>query len=185
MLGQMKHYERRLPHWDIVDKPLFVTFRLHGSLPYTRVFPPSRLTSGQAFAAMDRLLDTASTGPMFLKKPEIANLIVSALQCGDRDFHRYELHAFVVMSNHVHILVTPRVPATQWLGPLKGFTAHQANELLGIRGRPFWQDESYDHMVRSDAEFERIRGYIERNPVKAGLAARAEDFPWSSASAAG
>ena len=85
------------------------------------------------------------------------------------------------MPNHVHILVTPAVIATRWLGPLKGFTSHQANQLLGTQGRAFWQDESYDHLVRSDAEFERIRAYIEQNPVKAGLVAAVELFQWSSA----
>src|SRR5438874_9522762 len=78
-------------------------------------------------------------------------------------------------------LVTPHVVATKWLGPLKGFTAHEANRILYRRGQPFWQDESYDHLVRSGREFERIRGYIETNPVKAGLAAAAERFRWSSA----
>jgi len=73
------------------------------------------------------------------------------------------------MPNHVHLLVTPQVVATRWLGPLKGFTAYQANQLLGLRGRPFWQDESYDHLVRSDAEFQRIQAYIVCNPVRAGL----------------
>ena len=75
------------------------------------------------------------------------------------------------MPNHVHLLVTPKVPATKWLGPLKGFTAHEANELLGQTGKPFWQNESYDHLVRSPQEFDRIRRYIENNPVKAGLVA--------------
>jgi hypothetical protein len=61
----MRHYERRLPHWDVVDQPLFVTFRLHGSLPRQRVFPPEVLAdSGQAFVAMDRLLDRGTTGPL-------------------------------------------------------------------------------------------------------------------------
>ena len=87
------------------------------------------------------------------------------------------------MPNHVHMLVTPSVVATQWLGPLKGFTSHRANELLGTQGKAFWQDESYDHLVRSKVEFERIRGYIEENPVKAGLVDAAERFPWSSAGA--
>ena len=49
-------------------------------------------------------------------------------------------------------------------------------------GRAFWQDESYDHLVRSGVEFERIRAYIERNPVTAGLVCASEQFRWSSAS---
>jgi REP element-mobilizing transposase RayT len=132
---------------------------------------------------MDRLLDAATTGPRFLQLPEIADRAVSALRAGDLEFHRYQLHGFVVMPNHVHLLVTPNVNSTRWLGPLKGFTAHRANEILGTQGKPFWQDESYDHLVRSRGEFERIRGYIEQNPVKAGLAVSAEEFLWSSARA--
>jgi putative transposase len=177
----MREYERRLPHWDIVGEPLFVTFRLHGSLPANRIFPPERLTNGKAFVAMDRMLDTATTGPLFLRQSEIAHTVVDALHRGARELERYELHAYVVMANHVHLLVTPRTVATRWLGPLKGFTAHEANRILGRQGQPFWQDESYDHLVRSTAEFERIRRYIESNPVKAGIVLTAEQFRWSSA----
>jgi putative DNA methylase len=133
---------------------------------------------------MDRILDRGSNGPRFLQRPEIARLVEDALRDGERRFHRYQLHAFVVMPNHVHMLVTPAVVATQWLGPLKGFTSHQANQVLGTRGTAFWQDESYDHLVRSKTEFERIRAYIEQNPVTAGLVATAEQFNWSSAKAA-
>jgi len=71
--------------------------------------------------------------------------------------------------------------AGKWLAPLKGFTAYRANELLGRHGQAFWQDESYDHLVRSELEFARIRSYIEENPVKAGLVSEASLYPWSSA----
>jgi REP element-mobilizing transposase RayT len=177
----MTHYERRLPHWDLVGHPLFVTFRLHDSLPASRTFPPGRVTSGKAFVAIDRILDRSASGPLYLRIPEIAALVVACLRDGEQRFHRYQLHSFVVMPNHVHLLVTPDVAATRWLGPLKGFTAHEANRVLGRRGQPFWQDESYDHLVRSDTEFERIRNYIESNPVKAELVAAAESWQWSSA----
>jgi putative transposase len=178
----MKHYERRLPHWDVVGRPLFVTFRLHGSLPVSRVFPPERLDTGRAFVAMDRILDTARNGPLFLKQPEIADMVGEALRDGERRFQRYQLHSFVVMPNHVHLLVTPQVVATRWLGPMKGFTSYRANQILGRQGNPFWQDESFDHLVKSNEEFQRIRKYIEINPVNAGLVVTAEQFRWSSAS---
>ena len=55
--------------------------------------------------------------------------------------------------------------------------------MLGLVGQPFWQDESYDQLVRNRTEFDRIANYIEMNPVKAGLVAKPEDFPWSSARA--
>lgn len=174
------HHDRRLPHWDATGQPLFVTFRLHGSLPRQRDFPPDRLNSGHAFVTMDRMLDRQVCGPVFLQRPELARLVLRALYDGQVRFHRYDLHAFVIMPNHVHLLLTPHVTARHWLGPLKGFTAHEANRMLGRSGA-FWQNESYDHLVRDGREFERIRAYIEHNPVKAGLAAAPELYVWSSA----
>jgi REP element-mobilizing transposase RayT len=176
----LTHYERRLPHWDIVGQPLFVTFRLHGSLPVGRAFPPAVPANGKAFVVMDRFLDKADTGPRHLGMPEIADLIVGCLRDGEQKFQRYQLHAFVVMPNHVHMLVTPSVVATRWLGPLRGFTAYQANRILGRTGT-FWQQESYDDVVRSGAGLERVRRYIENNPVKAGLVKTPGDYRWSSA----
>jgi REP element-mobilizing transposase RayT len=149
-------------------------------MPVGRAFPNERLTSGQAFVAMDRVLDSPRRGPVFLQNPAIAEMMIQALYDGEHKFRRYELHSFVVMPNHVHLLVTPYVTSREWLGPLKGFTAHQANRMLD-RNQPFWQDESYDHLVRGDEECQRVRRYIEWNPVKAGLAAAPEDFPYSSA----
>jgi putative transposase len=85
------------------------------------------------------------------------------------------------MPNHVHLLVTPHVSLSKLLASLKGATARRANLLLGRTGERFWQDESYDHLVRTEEELQRIAWYIESNPVMAGLAARAEDYEWSSA----
>jgi putative transposase len=177
----MKHYERRLPHWDVLNQPLFVTFRLHGSLPANRVFPPARLSNGKAFVAMDRLLDSATAAPRYLAIVEIAAVVVTALRNGQHLCGHYELHSFVVMPNHVHVLATSRIEAVRWVGSLKGVTARRANLLLGMSGKPFWQDESYDHLVRSGEEFSRIRRYIENNPVSAGLVGKPEEFEWSSA----
>ena len=69
----MRQYKRRLPHWDVVGEPLFVTFRLHGTLPANRPFAPEVLTTaGKAFVAMDRVLDSAASGPSYLRIPAIA-----------------------------------------------------------------------------------------------------------------
>jgi putative DNA methylase len=91
------------------------------------------------------------------------------------------LHAYVVMRNHVHVLLDPHVPLRRITGGIKGVSARDANGALGRTGKAFWQDESFDHWIRDSAQFERIRTYIEHNPVKAGLAARPEDWRWSSA----
>jgi REP element-mobilizing transposase RayT len=171
-------HTRRLPHYHAIDQPIFLTWRLYGSLPLGRGFPPP-VTSGQAFLAMDRLLDNARNGPLYLRQPEIANKVVDAIRY--RDSGPYHLHNYVVMANHVHLLITPLVPVSQLMQSLKRFTARESNRILGLTGQPFWQDESYDRQVRNEREFARIAYYIEMNPVRAGLAATPEDFPWSSA----
>jgi len=55
------------------------------------------------------------------------------------------------------------------------------HRIIGISGQPFWQREYYDHWIRSEKEFFSIVHYVERNPVSAGLIARSEGWPWSSA----
>jgi putative DNA methylase len=176
-------HHRRLPHYQAIDQPLFLTWRLAGSLPANRVFPAE--TNGrEAFAAMDALLDQARSGPVYLSRPEIARLIVEAIRHGAEHMMLYQSHAFVVMPNHVHLLITPLVDPPKITHSLKRFTARAANQVLGLTGTSFWQDESYDRLVRDGTEFEHIVAYIHANPVRAGLVAEAECFPWSSAAEA-
>jgi REP element-mobilizing transposase RayT len=171
-----------LPHIYPQNAWLFVTWHLHGSLPRALYPPPNAASAGQAFVWMDRYLDTTRIGPMYLMRPEAARLIVEALQEGAA-MGMYELRAFVVMSNHVHVLLRAAQPprALQWL---KGTTARECNQLLDRTGQPFWQRESYDHVVRDEREFQNIVAYIENNPVKAGLVAAPELYQWSSANVA-
>jgi putative transposase len=175
----MDFSQRRLPHIYAIGQPLFATFRLHGSLPAGREFPKESLTSGEAFVAMDRLLDTARYGPVHLKRPEVAGLVRASIQhCAQADC---DLHAWVIMPNHVHLLMTPHTNVSSLLRRLKGYSARQVNQLLRRTGQPFWENESYDLLVRNGEEFRRIENYILTNPVKAGLAGSVEGFPWSSA----
>ncbi len=85
------------------------------------------------------------------------------------------------MANHIHVLLVPGIAAARITRGIKGVTSRNANRILARTGQPFWQDESFDHWARDSAEQERIRKYIESNPVKAGLVAKPEDWPWSSA----
>jgi len=171
---------RRLPHIYPQDRWLFLTWHLHGSVsPYH--FPaPHKSSAGQAFVWLDRQLDEARSGPLFLRQESIAKLVVESLHRGV-DLGHYELACFVVMANHVHVLLLPKVPPSRFMKSLKGATARDANRLLGKAGEPFWQRESYDHWVRDEREWERIALYIENNPVRAGLVERAEEYCWSSA----
>ncbi len=172
-------YWRHLPHLSPTGKPIFITWRLHGSLPPNRHFPNPTESSGRQFAVLDRLLDNARSGPTYLKQPAIANMMVEVLQYAAHHLHYYTLHAFTIMPNHVHVLLTPHVPLPKLTRCIKGFSAKRANELLGLTGTTFWQEESYDHSVRNQSEFETIRRYILNNPVRAGLVREPEDYRWS------
>ncbi|HKD06826.1 MAG TPA: transposase [Bryobacteraceae bacterium] len=170
-------YRRNLPHWHPPGATVFVTWRLHGTLP---VFG-NYTDDARAFAQRDLLLDRSTTGPQWLRNPEIAECVVTNLPDGAAG--RYELHAFVVMPNHVHLLLTPWIDLAAITRTLKGKSSRQANILLARTGTPFWQDESFDHWIRHPRQFEKVREYIERNPVRAGLVERPEQWPYSSASA--
>jgi putative DNA methylase len=130
---------------------------------------------------LDRLLDEASSGCFYLRQPAVAEMIVDAIRHNASALAHYTLHAFVVMPNHVHLLVTPTVALAKLTKSLKGITAKRGNAMLGLTGKPFWQEESYDHLVRNEREFEGIRNYIEENPIRAGLVNQASEYRWSSA----
>ena len=176
----MSFTRRNLPHWHPTGAHLFATWRLHGSLPRDR-FPPVPIASGKAFAWMDRHLDEARTGPLWLIREEIAQSVIDSMSYAAGTLGYCELGAYVVMANHVHVLMLPLVAPSKLFQSIKGFSARAANKLLGRTGETFWENESYDHWVRDAAEFGRIVRYIENNPVRAGLASRPEEYRWSSA----
>jgi REP element-mobilizing transposase RayT len=161
-----------------------VTWRLHGSLPLSRDLrahsDPG--TEGKRFSFLDQQLDEARSGPLWLANPRIAAAMVDTLFMAHRAWKLCDLFAWVVMSNHVHVLLKPHKPLREITRAIKSTSARQANVILSSTGKPFWQDESYDHWVRGEREFESIVRYIERNPVRAGLVQSVEEWPWSSAS---
>jgi putative transposase len=191
----MTFYRRNLPHWHPEGKTIFITWRLCGSLPVsllkeirtarngcaTNASPVNPEDSpGKQFLQFDAALDSAKFGPVWLADPEIADYAEYPIWRG-ADLGRFVLHAYVVMPNHVHILLDPCLPLAKISGVIKGVSARDANSTMGRTGKPFWQDESFDHWIRNSAEFERIRHYIEWNPVRAGLVAQPGDWKWSSA----
>lgn len=175
----MSFYRRKRPHWQPEGTPIFVTWRLHGSLPRTKL--QTSLTEGQEFVLLDRQLDSASSGPTFLKDPQVAAAVAETFVIAANKWDLYELFAWVVMSNHVHLLIQPHKSLSEITRAVKKTSARQANIILSSSGLPFWQDESFDHWVRNGKQFDRIVQYIESNPVKAGLVERPDLWPWSSA----
>ena len=90
-------YRRNLPHFQPDGATLFITFRLYGTLPW------SSGRDGRAFVLADRELGRATTGPSWLKQPRIAECVAETIRAGDSLRRLYELGAFVVMPNHVHL----------------------------------------------------------------------------------
>ena len=177
----MLEYRRKLPHLQPDHVFVFLTWRLWGSLPQSLTLQRQQSTRGHAFAARDRALDRCTIGPLWLSQPRIAATVAQAIQVGAEERQFYELASWVVMPNHVHLLVLPKKPVPVLMRWLKGSTARRANQLLGRTGQPFWQDESFDHWVRNRRELASIIRYIENNPVSAGLVSSIELWPWSSA----
>jgi putative transposase len=180
----MTYYERNLPHWHPARRAIFLTWRLHGSLPEKFLHAPPaspKNSAGMQFRAIDKELDSAKFGPLWLNDPRVAKCVIARLTRGHNDLGEYVLHAFTLMANHVHTVIEPIANLGLITKGIKGATAREANLILGRTGEPFWQGESFDHWVRNAVQFERIRNYIERNAVTAGLVTKAEDWPWSSA----
>jgi hypothetical protein len=133
----VSYSERHLPHWQPDDAALFITWRLHGSLP--RIPAPIQYQpAGRAFAAMDRELAKAATDPRWLLDERVAQCVSKALLYGEKELHLYELRAWALMANHVHILIYPEATLSKITKSIKNFSARQANFILG-RGRRSWK----------------------------------------------
>ncbi|MFM8735678.1 MAG: transposase [Pirellulales bacterium] len=195
---------RNLPHLDVPGGTYFVTFCLAGSVPASGVPaiaefwrrralspPPGEsparwraMCATAAFTATDRVLD-CSPAVRWLEDRRLAALVQESLL--HRHGTSYELLAYVVMPSHCHAVFTPLAdesggrPAREAiLHSLKRHTASRCNRLLERRGE-FWQRESFDRVVRGPLAIDRVVGYVERNPVKAGLCTHPAEWEFSSA----
>jgi len=117
--------------------------------------------------------------PLFRDK-RICQILVKNLRFY-RDRMKFLLHGYVVMPDHVHLLVTPRQPPTisDIMRNLKSFTGKEVREALGVRG-PIWRRRFYDRVIRTEEQFRVALGYIHLNPVRAGLVQSARDYEFSS-----
>ncbi len=216
-------YRRHLPHWQPRGAMMFITYRLAGSIPqeklkairneYERKLKlavtdggdthKQKIQAGKWFIVeIDKILDVAQHGPTWLNNLEIEKIIVENMH-----YHAdklFRLWSYIIMSNHVHVLLQPMLvgqatlpvalqatktnlennavyaPISRITHALKSYTANVANKILQRSGT-FWQDESYDHWVREEKEFWRIVEYIEMNAVKAKLCDEPKTWRWSSA----
>lgn len=196
------HSRGALPHLKCEGSTYFVVFRQAGTLPrdlVVRLKQERDAIVQHAEAArrpltwheqeelfrwyshrVDKYLDSGH-GACHLRQPAFADLVANAIRFFDGQ--RYELRAWVVMPNHAHVVVRPMPGHTlsEILHSWKSFTSHKINERLPEKVVPFWQGESYDHLICDDEDLHRCCHYTAMNPVNAGLCARPEDWAWSSA----
>jgi putative transposase len=95
---------------------------------------------------------------------------------------RYQLHAFVVMPEHIHLLLTPAHDVTleHAIQLIKGGYSHALGSMIGRR-REIWQRGFTDHRIRDERDFAAHENYIHRNPVERGLVSNPSEFRYSSA----
>jgi REP element-mobilizing transposase RayT len=143
------NYRRRLPHLQKADAVFFITFCTNGRLCL----------------------------------PETARDLVLE-HCLREQGKRIRLNAVVVMPSHVHLLAKPLRDKNGWPFPLvnilqclKSTTAHRINKLHRTSG-PVWEEESFDHLLRSEESLKEKCEYIRQNPVRAGLVTSPEDYRW-------
>lgn len=193
----------RLPHRFDTDKPIFITYRLKFTLPWSLL---QTLNDKKAcwfnelkkldrreqdlqidkqastfFHWYDELLANQANTPDMLKQKEIRDIIIEALRF--HDGLRYRLLAYCVMPNHVHVLIHPLIQDSGEIFPIahvtytwKRYTANRINKFLNRKGS-LWQKESYDRMIRDETELANTLEYIVQNPVKTGLVKNWKDWP--------
>jgi REP element-mobilizing transposase RayT len=213
-LGVKIIYKNRLPHIAPIGSTLFVTFRQANSIPlkiikqYQEEYNSNirkyhnikfrefqkikRELLFQLFLKYDSFLHKNTLQNSDLHIPEIANIIKTKLHSLDKEV--YNLIAYCIMPNHVHLLIDLSIQVYDDYGneiekfedhyiqldkimkSIKGSTARAANHSLGRKGT-FWQKDSYDHYIRNNEEFWNIINYILNNPVKAGMVSQWENYP--------
>lgn len=191
-----------MPHWQPRLGTFFITARLYGSLS-PEIIQKIRLTyererleinkgnlpqlkkeaiynaQKRQFAQLDRHLDQNLGGNHWLAQDEIAQVLKDALHHWDGK--KIDLFCYSIMSNHFHALLSLRDPQAilyRVLQSIKSYSARKSNQILQRKGK-FWQEETYDHLVRNEREFDNIIQYILYNPVKAGLCEEPFDWKWN------
>ena len=183
-----------LPHWESATATYFVTFRLADSLPQEKLreilfaredIPKTAAQMGRTISESERkrlmklhtrgvekYLD-AGSGECFLENDVVAKVVEDSL-C-EFNASRYQLFAWCVMPNHVHVVFQafPGNTLAKILHSWKSYSAKRANKILH-RSSEFWQREYYDHLIRDVSELHRAVRYVVDNPKKAGL----RDWRW-------
>ena len=181
-----------LPHIESSHVIQIITYRLADSLPVHLIqkikeeLSTEGISPQSSYEYMQRLefrqekLLNSGYGSCALKDPAIAGIVEETFLFFDTK--KYRLLAWVIMPNHIHVMIEPFEGHT--LGSIvhswKSYTALEANKCLGRKGK-FWQREYFDRFVRDEEHYVNSSSYIHENPVKAGLVDTPEEWKFSSA----
>ena len=199
MADTREYWRFHLPHWEVVDRPHFVTIRCAGTLPkaicaqisaihanlqvITPASPEFVYHQRHYFRLTERYLDAAATtrtGFVPLSEATSCRIILNAWKQIQVHEGWNVTHA-VAMHNHVHFILRPMepnpLPLRTVLRQFKGRTARLINQERGRTGT-FWQTDWFDRWLRNEEEETRVIDYIRNNPVKAGLSSNWQDWPW-------
>jgi REP element-mobilizing transposase RayT len=184
---------RNLPHWEIGGATYFLTYRLADALPagvlreletvceawlrhhdlrdrseVKKLSPLKRQEFRKVIREREEQWLDAKHGTCILRDARIREPVIESLR--EFDGKRYCLDGFVVMPNHVHLLVLPLAgwSLSEIIGTWKKFSARRINDTMDSTGA-VWLEETHDHIVREAYELSVYRRYISENPVKARL----------------
>ena len=168
-----------IPHWEQESVAQFVTFRLNDSLPVSKLIElketkeqwlkshPKPWSAEDIIEYEDKLeiidqwLDKGY-GECLLKYEPILNIVEDSLNFNDGK--KYELYDYIIMPNHVHMIILPSYGNSlgEIIKDIKSFSSHKINKLLSRKGK-IWQRESFDRILRDQADYEEKSEYIKNN----------------------
>ena len=177
------YYKRKLPHWQPPESEFFITYRLAGSLPVSRIQMLKKKYKDQSeeayFGEFDRELEKNLNEPHWLKNEQVAKTVLDSLLFNHNK--HYDLSCACIMSNHVHAVLRTlkdSPPLNVIMQNHKKFTAVHCNRILKRTGQ-FWEEESFDRLIRNERHFHNSINYCLMNPVKAGLVMKWSDWKWN------
>jgi REP element-mobilizing transposase RayT len=164
--------KRFLPHIDLIGYYQFVTFRTHDSLDeFIKKIRSEEISSRKQEYKIDQYIDQSSKGA-YLNNEVLKYLYRYFVE---QDQSLYDLVAFTIMPNHVHILFKQNIELPQIMQRIKGATAFAINKILDRKGI-FWEENYYDKVIRDEAHFAQVYDYIKYNAYKANIKNAKERF---------
>lgn len=168
-------HRRNLPHLYFSEGQYFITYRLANSIPKEKLLK-IRLTPNEwdfekfsfLFSKYDMLMESGEYKQDYLKQEELAEICKLTIHFPDRK--EYKLICYCIMPNHIHLvfeLLSNNKGISKIMQSVKGISAIRCNYMLRREGK-FWQDESFDRLIRDEQELFFIIRYVLLNPVKAG-----------------